>query len=106
MSGVDVLAAVGRIAYALQSSPVVAEVHELRAAVEKLIADRAELLNHRRCDDCPALARALEDAERWRRLVELTRKNWSVTADAPNGLTYQYIGDRLVLAIDAARKKP
>ena len=54
----------------------------------------------------PDLARALEDAERWRRLVELTRKNWSVTADAPNGLTYQYIGDRLVLAIDAARKKP
>ncbi len=44
MSGVDVLAAVGRIAYALQSSPVVAEVHELRAAVEKLIAGRAELL--------------------------------------------------------------
>ena len=57
-------------------------------------------------ENSEALARALEDAERWRGLVELTRKNWSVTADAPNGLTYQYIGDRLVLAIDAARKKP
>ena len=54
----------------------------------------------------PAIARALEDAERWRGLVELTRKDWSVTADAPNGLTYQYIGDRLVLATDAKRKKP
>jgi len=76
-----------------------------KLAGEEFDRDTGEYLAISLCQD-PAIARALEDAERWRRLVELTRKNWSVTADAPNGLTYQYIGDRLVLAIDAARKKP
>ncbi len=91
------------------------------ARIVALEADRAELLNHRRCDDCPALARALEDAERYRWLRDASNltlrtdgSTWT-RADGNKFVSTHFlaVGDTqygpcksLDAAIDAARKKP